>query len=77
MANSETSPTIFLKLAQIQVQGYSGTLTDLEENLLSSFRATIFRNGTVFRISGRLAHCGIVYRAALRGAAGASREEKH
>ena len=42
-ANSETSPAIFLKLAQILVHGYSGTLADLEENLLSSFRATIFQ----------------------------------
>ena len=33
MANSETTTTIFLKLAQIQEQGYSGTLTALEENL--------------------------------------------
>ena len=43
MGNSETSPTIFLKLAQIQVQGYSGALSGLEENLSSSFRAMIFQ----------------------------------
>ena len=43
MENSETGPTIFLKLAQIEVQGYSGALSDLEENLSTSFRAMIFQ----------------------------------
>ena len=33
---SETNPTIFLKLQQIEVQGYSGTLSDFEENLTFS-----------------------------------------
>ena len=43
IGNSETGPTIFLKLAQIEVQGYSGALSDLEENLSTSFRAMIFQ----------------------------------
>ena len=60
MENSETGPTIFLKLAQIEVQGYSGALSDLEENLSTSFRAMIFQKWTVSRISGGLdaqCHC--------------------
>ena len=43
MENSETSPTIFLKLAQVQVQGYSAPLSDFEGKLSSSFRAMIFQ----------------------------------
>ena len=60
MGNFEPIPTIFPKPAQIQVQGYSGALSDLEENLSSSFRAMIFQKWTVSRISGGLdaqCHC--------------------
>ena len=63
MGNFEPIPTIFPKLAQIQVQGYSGALSDLEANLSSSFRAMIFQKWTVLSISGRLAQSGIVYQA--------------
>ena len=37
MENSETGQTIFLKFAQIQAQGCSGTLSNLDENSSSSF----------------------------------------
>ncbi len=60
MGNFEPIPTIFLKLAPIQVQGYSWALSDLEENLSSSFRAMVFQKWTVSRISGGLdaqCHC--------------------
>ena len=60
MENSVTGPTIFFKLAQIQVQRYSGTLSDFKENLSSSFPAMIFQKRTVLRISGRVGaqwHC--------------------
>ena len=60
MENSETGPTIFFKLAHIQVQEYLGTLSDLKENSSSRFPAMIFRNWTDLRISGRLGaqwHC--------------------
>ena len=77
MENSETGPTIFLKLERTQVQGYLGRLRRLEENSSTSFPVSIFQKWTVLRISDRLAHSGIVYRAAFRGAAAASREEKY
>ena len=66
MENSETGPTIFLKLAQIEVQGYSGALSDLEENLLSSF--------VDFWPPGAEWHC---LSGPPRGAAGDARKEKH
>ena len=63
MGNSEPMPKIFMKLGQIQVQRVSGTWSDLEESLSSSFPAMIFQKWTVLRNSGRQAHSGIVYRA--------------
>ena len=63
MENSETGPTIFLKLAQREVQGYPGRWSNLEENSSTSFPVSIFQKWTVLSISGRLAQSGIVYQA--------------
>ena len=43
MGNSEPMPTIFLKLAQIEVQGVSGTLSDLEDHLSTSLPVMMFQ----------------------------------
>ena len=63
MGNFDPIPTIFLKLAQSEVQGYPGRLSDLEENSSTNFPVSIFQKWTVLSISGRLAQSGIVYRA--------------
>ena len=43
MGNFDPIPTIFLKLAQSEVQGYPGRLSDLEENSSTSFPVSIFQ----------------------------------
>ena len=43
LGNFEPIPTIFLKLRQILIQRYSGTLSDLEEKLSTSLFVMIFR----------------------------------
>ena len=72
MEKSETSPTIFLKFAQVQVQGDLGRFSDLEKKLSTSFSVLYFQRSIV---EGFLAAWGTVALSIGRAAA-ASREEK-
>ena len=72
MANSETSPKIFLKFGQVQVQGDLGRFSELEKKLSTSFNVLNFQRSIV---GGFLAGWGTVALCIGR-AAGASREEK-